>query len=258
MNIRQHWLIACLLGAQLSAGCISTTTGQKPPELDSAEAAESNYTLGRGYFLSQKYERARVALLRSLEFDPRMAKTHMTLGLTYEQLDISRLAAEHYAEAVRYEPRNIDARNTYAVFLCREKDFKGAQRQFERAVEIVENDDKEIALTNAGTCMASKPDPEAAEAYYRRALDEKANYPDALLQLTLLKRSTGDYLSARAFLERFMSVQPASPQVLFLAVQIERKIGNERAEREYQRRLLDEFPESAEARNLQESAADAR
>ena len=55
-----------------------------------------------------------------------------------------------------------------------------------------------------------------------------------------------------------MAVQPASPQVLYLAVQIEREIGNTMREREYRAALLDEYPESAEARSLQESAADAR
>lgn len=252
------WLIACLLSTQFMTACISTTTGSKPPVANEVEAAESNYTLGRSYFLRGNYERARDALERSLEFDPRKAKTHMTLGLTYEQLDIPRLAAEHYESAVRFEPRNIDVRNTYAVFLCRQRDFDEAQRQFERVVDMSDNDNREIALTNAGACMGSKPDAEAAEAYFRRALDVRANHPEALLQLTLLKRSTGDFLSARAFLERFMAVQPASPQVLFLAVQIERETGNVNAEREYQRRLLDEFPDSAEARNLQEAAADAR
>jgi type IV pilus assembly protein PilF len=250
--------LAIAFTVQFTTACISTTTGQKPPEADAAEAAESNYSLGRQYFLRGNYNRARDALKRSLEYDPRKAKTHMTLGLTYEQLDIPRLAAEHYEYAVRYEPRNIDVRNTYAVFLCRQREFTAAEKQFERVVGITENDNPEIALTNAGACMGSKPDNDAAEAFFRRALAEKPSHPEALLQLTLLKRNTGDYLSARAFLERYMAVQPTSPQVLYLAVQIEREMGNENAERQYERQLLDEFPDSAEARSLQESAADAR
>ena len=95
---------------------------------------------------------------------------------------------------------------------------------------------------------------EAAEAYFRRALDEKRDYPEALLQLTFLKRNTGEFLSARAFLERYMSVQPISAPVLLLAIQIERDIGNDSAEREYTRRLLSEFPNSEEAKRLLVSA----
>lgn len=251
MNTRM--ILTTALAALSCAACISTTTGPAIPEANDAEAAESNYNLGRQYFIRRNYDRARDALERSLEYDPRKAKTHMTLGLTYEQLDVPRLANDHYQAAVRYEPNNIDVRNTYAVYLCRQKDFREARKQFDRVANITVNDNAEIALTNAGVCMASKPDDEAAEAYFRRALDKKANHPEALLQLTLLKRKQDDFLAARAFLERFLASQPASPQVLLLAVQIERDMGNQSAEREYRNRLLSEFPDSAEARRLEES-----
>lgn len=246
-------LLACLF-----TGCVSTTTGSPRPRADAGDAAESNYNLGRQYYLRGNYERARDALLRSLDFDPRMAKTHMTLGLTYEQLDIPRLATQHYEQAVRYEPRNFIVRNTYAVYLCRNGDYAEAREQFERVINTPENDDPELALTNAGVCMQSVPDAEAAEAYFRRALDEKRNHPEALLQLTLLQRNNGDFLSARAFLERYMSVQPVSPQILLLAIQVERDIGNDSAEREYTRRLLSEFPDSQEAKRLLVSNAGTR
>ena len=240
--------------AFLSAGCVSTTTGPKVPQADDADASESNYNLGRQYYLRGNYERARDALKRSLEYDARKAKTHMTLGLTYEQLDVPRLATQHYELAVRYEPRNIIVRNTYAVYLCRNGDFDEARKQFERVISAPDNDDPEVALTNAGVCMQSVPDPEAAEAYFRRALDEKRDYPEALLQLIFLKRNAGDFLPARAFLERYMAVQPVSAPILLLAIQIERDIGNETAEREYTRRLLSEFPRSEEAKRVLVSA----
>ena len=243
-------LATSVLAMLLGSGCVSTTTGSLPPEANAAEAAESNYSLGRQYFLRGNYDRARDALKRSLEFDSRKAKTHMTLGLTYEQLDVPRLAKEHYELAVRNEPRNIDVRNTYAVFLCRQREFADARRQFERVADIATNDNPEVALTNAGVCMNSMPDAEAAEGYFRRALDEKRNHPEALLQLTLLKFRNDDFLSARAFLERYMSTQPVTAPVLYLAIQVERGMGDERAERDYERRLLREFPESAEARDL--------
>ena len=41
-----------------------------------------------------------------------------------------------------------------------------AQKQFERIARNAENDDPEIALTNAGVCMAQKPDLELAEDFF--------------------------------------------------------------------------------------------
>ena len=265
MNVKTEVVAALVL--LVCGACVSTTSGPAIPEADDSEAAESNYKLGRQYYLSgtastgsraqRFYERARDALKRSLEYDSRLAKTHMTLGLTYERLDVPRLAAQHYEQAVRHDPRNFDVRNTYAVYLCRNGRFDDARKQFERVINAPDNDDPEVALTNAGVCMQSVPDAEAAEAYFRRALEEKRDHSEALLQLTFLKRNAGDFLSARAFLERFMAGGRVSAPVLLLAIQIERDIGNDAAEREYTRRLLSEFPDSAEAKRLLEFSADA-
>jgi type IV pilus assembly protein PilF len=235
-------------------GCVSTTTGPVKTEPNEAAAAQQYYELGARYYRAGNYEMARDRLTRALDFDPRMAIAHSTLALTYEQLDVPRLAAEHYDKAVRYEPRNINVRNTYAVFLCRQGRFDEAREQFERVVGFPENDNPEVALTNAGVCMLQKPDVELAEQYFRQALDRKPRYAEALLQMVLLERSTGDTLSARAFLQRFMSVQPLSPSLLLLAVQIEEEMGNESARRDYMQQLFEMFPDSDEAQRLREAS----
>lgn len=244
-------LIAVLLAGL--AGCVSTTTGPTPAEPDEAEAAEQYYQLGARYYRAGNYELARDRLTRALEFDPRLAIAHSTLALTYDQLDVPRLAAEHYEKAVRYEPRNMDVRNTFAVFLCRQRDFEEAMKQFDRVANFEENDTPQIAWTNAGVCMMQKPDLESAESYFRRALERKPDYPDALLQMVLLKRRTNDGLAARAFLQRFMSVQPMTPALLLLAVQIEEDMGNESARRDYINQLYEMFPDSDEAQRMRES-----
>lgn len=254
--IRRATVLKALILAALMtslAGCVSTTSGPPPPEADESQAAEQYYQLGARYYRAGNYELARDRLERALEFDPRLAIAHTTLALTYDQLDIPRLAAEHYEKAVRYEPRNMDVRNTYAVFLCQQRDFVEAREQFDRVADYAENDTPQIALTNAGVCMLQQPDLEAAESYFRRALERKPDYPDALLQMVLLKRRTNDGLSARAFLQRFMSVQPMSPELLLLAVQIEEDMGNDSARRDYINQLYELFPDSDEARRLRES-----
>jgi Tfp pilus assembly protein PilF len=55
-------------------------------------------------------------------------------------------------------------------------------------------------------------------------------------------------MSARAFLQRFMSAAKPTAGVLFLAAEIEGKLGNERGRTEFVDQLLNEFPESPEAR----------
>jgi len=235
----------------LATGCVSTTTGSiTEPVRDNQDASELNYQLGARYYQQGSYELARDRLLKAIEIDPKMAVAHSTLALTYEALDNLRLARESHEQAIRVAPRSFNIQNTYAVFLCRQKDFEQAKKYFDKAASHPENDDAEVTLTNAGVCMGQKPDEVAAEKYFRMALEQKSQYGEALLQLCLLKYQQKDYLGARAFLQRYMSVTSASAGILYLASRIEDMLGNDRGRTEYEDKLIREFPSSPEARKV--------
>lgn len=247
--MKKSEIIAVLsLAGFLLAGCVSSTTTGTLEREPSGDAAEYNYELGRNYLQNEKFDLARDRLQRAVEIDPRMAKAYMALGMAYEGLDNPRLARDSYEKAVRLAPRDFNIMNSYAVYLCKGQDYDEARRYFEKAGNHPENDDAERTFTNAGLCMAQKPDLEAAEAFFREALERKSTYGEALLQLCLLKYQQQDYLGARAFLQRFMASHRTTAGVLFLAAEIEGKLGNSRGRTEYVERLLREFPESPEAR----------
>lgn len=250
-NCRQFCL--AMTGFLLLSGCISTVTGPPRPNANKEDAAELNYQLGARYYKMGNYELSRDRLLYSIELDPDRAVAHSTLALTYEQLGNVRLATLYYEQAVDVAPRDFTVLNTYAVFLCRQSRFTDAEDYFDRAVRAPENDNAEVMLTNAGVCMMQKPDVAKAEAFFRRALETRLNHGEALLQMCLLKHSQGDDLNARAFLQRYMSRNPPDASVLYLGVQIEEKLGDERARTIYSNRILRDFPSSPEARHLLES-----
>ena len=235
----------------LMAGCVSTTTGSiTEPQRNDKEAADLNYQLGARYYNKGNYTLARDRLLLAIEYDPKMAAAYTTLALTYEALDNVRLARVSYENAIRVAPRDFKIQNTYAVYLCRQQDYGQAQKYFDKAGSHPENDDAEVTLTNAGVCMGQKPDLAAAEKYFRRALDHKSNYGEALLQLCLLKFQQKDYLGSRAFLQRYMSSTIPTAGVLYLASRIEDMLGNGRGKTEYEDQLIREFPTSPEARKV--------
>jgi len=248
-------MLAGLAASLLLTGCVqtTTTTGGVKPDANETDAAQLNYELGARYYRNGNYELARDRLLGSIEINPRNATAYSTLALTYEKLGNLRLATEAYEKAVRVAPRDFNVQNAYAVFLCGQGRFDEAQEHFDRAIKVPENDNAEITLTNAGVCMAQKPDPAQAETYFRQALDRKNDYGEALLQLSLLKFTSEDYLSARAFLQRYLSSNVPSAAVLYLGVRIEQELGDRRAQTDYSNQLLRQFPESREARSILES-----
>lgn len=250
MTLRTRLLLAGVV-LILMSGCISTTTGGPDRErVDADVAAQRFFQLGAQYFQKGSYTLARDRLLKALEYDPKLAIAHSTLALTYIQLENQRLAKEHFEKAVKYGPDNFDVRNAYAVYLCQRKEFDNARVQFDKAIAVYDNDNAEIMLTNAGVCMASKPDYALAEQYFRKSLERKSSYGEALLQLASLKHDTGNDLHARAFLQRYLITNPTSAPVLFLGIKIEKELGDDRAATDYTNQLLRDYPDSAEAKYI--------
>lgn len=230
------------------AACVSTTSGPPQIEADKGNAADINYQLAIEYFQNGKYELARDRLRLATELDPKHALAWSMLATTYEQLGIARLAEESHNSALRAAPQDFYVQNAYAIFLCRQQRYEDADDQFERAIGARTNDNPEQMMTNAGVCMMQKPDFAQAEAFFRRALERRTNYPEALLQLALLKHQTGDDLIARAFLQRYQQSNPHSAGVLYLCVLIEQALDDERAKLDCENQLIRNFPASDEAR----------
>ena len=140
--------------------------------------------------------------------------------------------------------------HAYAVFLCRQRRFDDAVKQFDRALKITSHDTSHVIYTNAGACMTQKPDFEQAELYFRSALKERPIHGEALIQMAALQFKKKECLQSRAFLQRFLANNTTSPGVLYLGVQVEECLENNRAETDYMNQLQSEFPDSPEARRV--------
>ncbi len=232
------------------AACITTTTGAPVSNKSDADAAGINFQLAIEYYQNGKYELARDRLVLSTELDPKRPIVWSTLATTYERLGNLRLAEESHSKALKTGPRNFDVLNAYAVFLCGQQRYDEAEKQFERSIKAETNDNPELMMTNAGVCLSQKPDFPKAESFFRRALERRPNYGEAMLQMALLKHQIADDLSARAFIQRYLSVNPGTPGPLYLCVLIEDKLGDASARTECANSLLTDFPDSAESQRI--------
>lgn len=246
-----------MLGAMAAmlviSGCISTTTGPPENKADQGDAAELNYQLGARYYRKGDYDLARDRLELALKQNPKNGLAWSALGLTYEALGNIRLAEDAYNKAVRVAPRDYKIQENYAVFLCRQDRYDDARKYFDKAIKAPTNDYSEQTYTNAGVCMMQKPDHVAAEEYLRAALERRPNHGEALVQMSVLAYETGDNLRARAFMQRYLSSNMPTASVLYHAILIEEKLGDDTARRQYTLQLLRDFPDSAEAEQVRQS-----
>lgn len=231
--------VAVLSAAVVLSACVSTG-GQQA--LDHREAARANTELGAGYIRRGLDDAAREKLERALEQDPRYAPAHATYALLMARMGEDALADSHFRRALKLAPEDPDIRNNYGAFLCARGRVEAAVEQFERAAEVPGYVGRVTALNNAGLCLRER-NPKQAESFLRRALSLNAQNPTTLEQLAWVRYRQGEYLSARAFLERYQRVTEASAEALWLAAQVEEALGASDAAARYREQLAAQYPD---------------
>jgi type IV pilus assembly protein PilF len=242
-------VVAC--ASLVLAACVSNESGRSKPQPE--RAAEINRELGIDYLRKGNLAGAKEKIERSLEQDSRNASTHSIAGMLYDQLGDEKKADSHYERAVSLDPQNADIRNNYAVFLCQRNKFARGEKQALEAAANPLYKTPEVALLNAGNCSRNAGDLKRAEEHYRRALQLRPRFAEALLQMADMEFQQAQYISARAFLQRYMEVGRTTPATLWLGHRIERSLGNTAEAQHYARRLKSEYPNAAQTKELLES-----
>ncbi len=250
-------LVATAMTVLLSA-CVTTTTGNQPPEPDLEAAAVYNTELGRNYIQQGKYEIAMDRLQRAVKQNPNSPISHATIAFLYSIIGDSEKADAHYRRALKLTPDDSLTLNAYGVFLCRENQPLKAMKYFDAALEDRLYRMPEVAYTNAGRCARTMNDNEQADSYFRNALKVNPAFCDALWQMADINLVEDRSLQARGFLQRYLDTPcDAGPETLWLGINIERDLGDERAVDDYTTRLKNAYPESVQMKLLLESEKNA-
>jgi type IV pilus assembly protein PilF len=255
---RLRFALAALLAAGV-AGCgagAPRKDGPAPRAADARQqAAQTNVQLGQGYLSQGRLELARDKLQKAVELDPRSVAAHTVIAVLYEKIDDRERARVHYRRASELAPESGDTLNNYAAFLCKEGAYAEADALFARAVADPFYKTPAVAHANRGACALSAGQVEQAEDSLRRAVQLSPAMPDALFGLARATFERGDFLRARAFVQRYEATGQAGADGLMLGYEVERKLGNVRGANEYRQRLLAQFPDSEAARRLEGEGA---
>ena len=109
----------------------------------------------------------------------------------------------------------------------------------------------ERAYLNAGLCSKKAGNPKDAEEFLQRALLVQPGLPQALLGLAELSFANGDYAAAKKYFAGFSEKSDSlTAEQLWLAVRIERKVGDRNSEASYSMQLRKRFPDAHEAKLL--------
>jgi len=247
MNARALALAIALLAAS-GAGAQS----QSPDP--TKEAGRINARLAMEYLKRGQLQVAQEKVEKALQQNPHDVNVQLSAGLVYERLLDNKKAEKHYRQAVREDSESPEALNALAAFLCRNDQQAKGEEMFLKAAANPIYRTPFVAYTNAGVCARSAGRLEQAERYLRQALTSQDDYPEAYAQLAGVLHERGSNLQARAFVERFLAVAPATPDMLLLGHNIEVALKDNVAAAGFRDRLRKEFPESSQARAAEELA----
>jgi type IV pilus assembly protein PilF len=214
------------------------------------KAAVANMQLAIEYMKLGQLSNSRECIEKALNQDPSNADVQMTAGLVYERINEMPKAERAYDAANRLGKGDPNIANTYAVFLCRNGKTAAGEKLFQEVAVNPLYQTPWVALGNAGACARSSGDLVNAEKFFNRALAIRPNYTEGLLQLGNVAFDRGDAAQALEIVQRYLAVNPPSPEVLWLGFRAQRKLGDPVAAAVFARRVQTEFPDSEQAQNM--------
>jgi type IV pilus assembly protein PilF len=243
MNARSAtFAIAFLVAAQVLA--------QTPPLDPTQEAGRINARLAMEYLKRDQLKVAQEKIEKALVQNPRDVNVQLSAGLVYERLRENRTAEKHFRQAVKVAPDSPEAQNALGAYFCRNKQQAKGEEMFVKAANNPLYRTPFVAYTNAGVCARSAGQLERAERYLRQALTAQVDYPETYAQLAGVLHERGNNLHARAFVERYLAVAPATADMLLLGYNIEVAMKDQSAAAGFRSRLEKEFPDSEQARRV--------
>lgn len=254
----KRWSVLPVIG--LLAGCAqqpvtpqlgTPTPPATPTQADARTRAEIHTQLGAAYYEVGNLSVALESLNEALKADPNYGPAFNMLGLVYMDLKEDALAQQSFQRALAISPADSDTNNNYGWFLCQRKRHEEGIRYFMEAVKnpLYQNSDK--SFVNAGVCARDRGDDNGAIEFFERALRLQPLHPQALYHMADISFRRGAFSQARAYLSRLTrsGISP-SAEVLWLALRVERQLGDREAEASYGLQLRRNFPNSREAQAL--------
>ena len=245
-------LLLCACAATPKQEGPTTDTGTIVGEVgDPRNRARVHTELASAYYQRGNMGVALEELRIAAAADPSYATAHGMFGLVYMELRELPLAEQSFERALRLSPSDGDINHNYGWFLCQTKREPDSIKYFLQAIRNPLYPTPWRSYTAAGLCNMRTNNLKDAEEFFQRALRLEPDEPEALLNLGQIRYKQGNMDEARRLVSRYNKLLDPSAESLWLALRIERKLGQRVAERSYANQLRRRYPTSAEYQALQ-------
>jgi type IV pilus assembly protein PilF len=243
----------------LLAGCASPSQDSDPTHDtgtiigevgDPRNRAKLHTELAALYYSAGNMGVALEELRAATAADSGYAPTHGMFGLVYMQLRENERAEASFERALRLSPNDADINHNYGWFLCQTGREPASIKYFLQAIRNPLYPTPWRSYSAAGSCTLRVHQVKEAEAFFERALKLDPDEPASLLHLGQIRYRQGRVGEARKLVTQHNKIVTPSAESLWLALRIERRLGERLAEQGFANQLRRRYPQSPEYQAL--------
>jgi type IV pilus assembly protein PilF len=240
----------------LLAGCAAQTdpphdTGTIIGEVgDPRNRAKLHTELASLYYSNGNLGVALEELRAASSADSSYAPAYGMFGLVYMQMRENDRAEASFERALRLSPNDADINHNYGWFLCQTGREPASIKYFLHAIRNPLYPTPWRSYSAAGFCTLKVDQVKDAEVFFERALKLEPDEPASLLHLGQIRYRQGSIGEARKLVARHNKLVTPSAESLWLALRIERRLGERVAEQAFANQLRRRYPTSPEYQAL--------
>lgn len=226
---------------------IGSVFADTPPK---DERANVRTQLAAEYFRRGQMSVALDEARKAIAVNPKYAPAYNMLALIHMELHEYGKARDNFDMALSLVPGDPDTRHNYGYFLCDRGEYLAGINEYMTALRDPLYRGQEKTLVDAGSCAEKAGKDADALTYYQRALRFQTNSATAKYRLARLLLKAGKIPEARQYALELARAPKAQAEVLWLAILVERKVGNKEGEDAFSDQLRRLYPDSLESSKL--------
>lgn len=243
--------------ALLAAGDFAFAQSAQPDSRSSVPSVKDDRTrakihteLGALYYQDGNIPVAMEELTVAIYIDPKYAPAYSMRALVHHYLKEPNHAEENFRQAIALAPDDPEIANNFGWFLCQIGRDAEAMPFFEKALRNRLYQTPDRAYFNAGQCAQKLGNMTLAAEYIEAAHRLSGSSPIIAFRLAEIRYSQGALDDAKRLLSDAISALDPNAEVLWLAIRIDRKLGDRQSEATYTSQLRRKFASSKEYQEL--------
>lgn len=223
---------------------------------DLQKRASFRMQLAVEYYQQGQTKVALEEVTQAIQAKPDLADAYGLRALIYMSINDPQAAEENFLHALKLAPNNSELGNNYGWFLCLNGRGKQGLAYFEKVLKDPSYPTPGKVYNNAGVCSLKLKDLNGAEAYFKQGFKEQPGNPSINANLANVYYERGEYEKANFYIQRVIKEDIFAADVLWLAIKIEKKLGDQAAVNSLGTQLRRRHPNSKELIAFQRGAFD--